>query len=149
MPANQNTQWDGLGYSRHYAKRIPDIGKMFPRKMATQTMHKKEAGTRRPGKDNESQKLLLWDSASGAKPKTLVVQLANSPYMATLLKPNYKFVKTRASAPAVGGGGDAKYLDEIKVPSWRTGDTRSAYIIRMERWAKATAKKALTVSYYY
>ena len=228
MPANQNTPRDGLGYSRHYAKRIREIGKsskdswilrlwnqMFPRKMATQeadkirsdfhvqisssTIHKKEAGMRPPeqmivayrtrdqlarlpgmAKDSDSQRLQPWNSASGGKPKTLAAELANSPYLAALQRPNYAFDKTRASAPAVGGGGDAKdakdpysrrrenhpqnhhqnhpttrrsaygYLPSLNLPSWRTRDTKAGVnMIQLEKRAKATAEKALTVSYYY
>ena len=232
MPANQNTPRDGLGYSRHYAKRIREIGKsskdswilrlwnqMFPRKMATaeadkirsdfhvqissSTIHKKEAGMRPPeqmivayrtrdqlarlpgmAKDSDSQRLQQpW---SGGKPKTLAAELANSPYLAALQRPNYTFDKMRASAPAVGGGGgggdakDAKdphsrrrenhpqnypqthpqnhpttrrsaygYVPSLNLPSWRTRDTKSVNMIQLEKRAKATAEKALTVSYYY
>ena len=158
MPANPHTPRDGLGYSRHYAKRIRDTAKslprnqMFPRKMATQTIRKKEAGMRPAGvgKEDEPYLLPLWDSASSDKPKTLAVELANSPYMATLMKPNYTFVKTRVSPPVAVRGSDAKDVPvSVEVPSWRTRDSRAVYIIRLQNWANATVEKALTVSYFY
>ena len=176
----------------------------FHVQISSSTIHKKEAGMRPPeqmvvayrtrdqlarlpgmGKDSESQRLQPWNSASGGKPKTLAAELANSPYLAALQRPNYTFDKMRASAPAVGGGGgggaggdakDAKdpysrrrenhpqnhpqnhpatrrtahgYVPAPNLPSWRARDSRPVNIIQLEKRAKATAEKALVVSYYY
>ena len=219
MPAHHHTPRDGLGYSRHYAKRIRDIGKtskdswilrlwnqMFPKKMATQeaedirsdfhvsisssTIHRKDAGQKPPvdqcvvsyrsrdrkpllregtflspsSKDTTLQRL-PWNAASGGRPKVLAAELANSPYLSTLPRCNYRIEKTRSSAPVFGDAREAKesvyrrkdfilprrtaqpYLS-TNLPSWRPRESRAPSCIQLEKRAKATAEKALAVNKY-
>ena len=222
-PAHHHTPRDGLGYSRHYAKRIRDIGKsskdswilrlwnqMFPKKMSTSsqeaenvrsdfqvqisssTIHTKEPGSKpppdqvivsyrarglppphregsrflSPGKDTMSQRL-PWNPTNGGRQKILAAELANSPYLSTLQRPNYRIDKTRSSAPVVGSS-DAREIKDpayrrkdtgVHLPrrtahpylsanlsSWRPREARAPPTMQLEKRAKATAEKAVTVN---